>query len=178
MTKKEIEDFINIHRVYPREYKGRRDVKIINSMNRNYIYHDGYITCQQGEINDAGNFVITKEVRYKLSDPNDREEREILIDKPYPLIAYNRLVSEVGLQSKIIIQCEQNTDWNIRDMVAEIDALKNTYMDVNSELYKLREVDPDCYRKTLNRIYRFISLYRPYIWDLKTTAKHGSEYDT
>lgn len=178
MTKKEIEDFINTHRVYPREYKGIRDEKIIHTMNKTYSYENGYITCEQGEINDAGNFVLTKEVRYNFSNPDDREEWRLLTTKPQPLKAYNRLLSEAGEHSKMIIRGEQNSTWTIRDMVAEIDRLKRVYLDVNSDLHRLKDSDPEQYRKIRNRLYRFIALYRPYIWDLKTTVKHGSKYDT
>jgi len=178
MTKKEIEDFINKYRVYPKEYKGVRDEKVINLMNKTYTYDNGYINCQQGEINDAGNFVLTKEVRYPLSNPDDREEWIFSNTKPQPLKSYNRLVSEAGEYSKMIIRGEQNSTWNLRDMVAEIDVLKKLYLDVNSDLHKLQDSAPEQYRKTMYRLYRFIYRYRNHIDDLKTTVKHGSKYDT
>ena len=60
MTNQEIENYINTYRVYPDEYKGKRDTNILLTMTSSFKYNpkDHTITRTEGRINDNGDFEL------------------------------------------------------------------------------------------------------------------------
>ena len=178
MTQKEIEDYINKYRVYPPEYTGVRDNKILRTLDWSFEYKDGFVTCLNGKIDEEGNYNLSHFIKYHISDPDTKIDVTSSLRTDHAIKSYNYYVNKLNEQSKMIIPGEQNDNWTLRDMVAEIDYLRSTFYDVNHERNKLRAINPRKFIDTVETLRVFIRQYRPYITDIKATVKHGSKYDT
>lgn len=159
--KKRVADYINTYRLYPGEYTGIRDKNIIRQMDASYRYDPkgNTITRLEGNINDNGDFEIIGLFKF----PIDRPEEKIpasWVDMDHVKRAYNQLVTNIGYEDKIIAPGTDRENWTIRDMVSEVDYLRSTYYDKNHPRSKLRETDPDAFRKHTNNLRHFIRKYK------------------
>lgn len=184
MTIKEIEDYINTYRVYPAEYKGKRDKHILRSMGTNYRVDvkNNMVVRREGRINDNGDFELAGLYKFPIGKPEEKieitddYERSTALYFKYILNKYNKMMIELNHETGVI-NSEQNKDWNLRDMVSEVEYLRSTYYDKNHENSKLREENLKEFNKRTNRLRYFIRTYKDHIDDLVVTEKHNSKYD-
>ena len=184
MTKKEIENYINTYRIYPDEYIGKRDRNLILKMNNNYRYDpkDNSITKYEGRINDNGDFELTGLYKFSLDNPEekieikDNFEKSTTLHFKYTLTKYNEMMKELNHESGVIDN-GQNENWNLRDMVSEVEYLRSLYYTDGHERNKLRAEDPKLFNRQTSRLRYFIRTYRDHISALVATTKHNSKYD-
>lgn len=179
MTKQEIEDYINTYRIYPTEYNGKRDIAILKSLNHSYRYNvkDNTITRLEGYIDDNGDFVLGETYTFPIDNPSDRRVSTML-DKffKYKLNKYNTIMKELNHESGMITDT-RNKDWNLRDMVSEVEYLKSLYYTKGHERNKLRDEDPILFNRQTSRLRYYLREHRDHINDLTVTVKHNSKYD-
>lgn len=178
MTIKEIEDYINTHRLYPDEYTGKRDILLLRQMNRGYKFNpkNNTITRLEGKINDNGDFELIGSFTFPVGNPEVKVPADTLnIDNA--IKTYNQLVIDMGYDGDIIENNPNTENWNLRDMVAEIEYIRSTYYDKTHVNTKLRAEDPNEFNRRTNRLRNFIRTYKPYIDDLKAYTIHNSKYD-
>lgn len=184
MTKKEIENYINTYRAYPREYIGKRDKMLLILMQNSYRFDikNNIVTQRLGRINDKGDFELIGLFKYPLDDleqkveiKDDFEKSTALYSK-FILNKYNKMMIELNNESGII-EAGKNENWNLRDMVSEVEYLRSTYYDKNHANSKLRETDVKEFNRRTNRLRHFIRTYKDHISDLVVTTKHNSKYD-
>ena len=184
MTIKEIEDYINTYRLYPPEYTGKRDNGILRSMNAYFRYdvNNDTITRCEGRINDRGDFEIVGLFKYPSDKPEEKIkieddfERSITLYSKYILNKYNEMMIELDHESGVIGP-GKNENWNLRDMLSEVEYLRSTYYDKNHVNSKLRAEDLKEFNKRTARLRYFIRTYRDHVNDLVVTQKHNSKYD-
>lgn len=76
-----------------------------------------------------------------------------------------------------------NPNWNIRDLVAEMDYLLSTFYDEGHTHYMM--IDPIYaneesrkeWRSAVGKIKRFITAYTPFIEGVTCADSHGSKFD-
>lgn len=178
MTKQEIEDYINTYRIYPDEYTGKRDIKILQTMHSNYKVNtqNNTITRLEGKINDNGDFELTGSFTFPIGKPEERVPADPLDMRPI-IKSYNRLISDLGYDCSVIGDNPDTENWNLRDMVAEVEYIRSTYYDKTHDNSKLRVEDLRLFNNRTSRLRHFIRTYKPYISDLKTYTTHNSKYD-
>lgn len=180
MTRREIENYINTYRTYPEAYTGERDPQPIYDMEHSYKLNRKTLTVTQylGEINAEGNFVLIGLFNFPLGKPEERVPTYGLNMKQVTDY-YNTLVTEAGFPEKTIgtEYSKETADWNLRDMVAEMDHVRSTFYEPGHPNNKWRDDDPAEWETFLNRIYYFLSKYRQCIGDLVAHTKHNSKYD-
>ena len=179
MTIKEIEEYINTYRMYPDEYKGNRDYNILKSLNHSYRYNvkDNTITRLEGYIDDNGDFVLGNTYTYPIDNPSDRR-LSTTIDKhfKFKLNKYNTMMKELDHDAGVITDTT-NSDWNLRDMVSEVEYLRSLYYTDGHARNKLRDEDPTLFNRHTSRLRHFLREHRDHINDLTVTVKHNSKYD-
>ena len=179
MTTKEIEDYINTYRMYPDEYTGVRDLKILDNLNRSYRYNvkDNTITRLEGYIDNNGDFVLGETYIYSLDNPNDKKPATV-VDKHFrfKLNKYNAMMKELDHEVGIVTDTV-NANWNLRDMVSEVEYLRSLYYTPGNERYKLKVEDLILFNRHTSRLRHFLRENRDYIDDLIVTVKHNSKYD-
>lgn len=176
--KKYIEDHINTYRLYPPEYTGRRDKKILYRMNRDYKFNpkNQTITRREGRINDRGNFELIGLFRFPVGKPEEKVPADELDIEPI-IKSYNHLITDFGYEDKTIAPGTDRENWNLRDMVSEVEYIRSTFYDKDHVNSKLRaEDEKDFYNRT-SRLRRFIRVYKPLIDNLVTHTSHNSKYD-
>lgn len=178
--KKRIEDYINTYRSYPDEYKGIRDIKVLRTMDGRYRYDSKrrMITRAEGRINQDGNFEIVNVYRFSMDDP----ENKIAVgftDWTQVINRYNDLMIELGYPGNTIgTEFSDGTDqWTLRDMVAEVDYIKNTFYERGHINNKMRTEDPKQWLRYADRLRYFVRKYREKIDGIAAYKKHNSEYD-
>lgn len=184
MTKQEIEDYINTHRLYPDEYTGKRDVNILRSMNFCVRYDEktNTLTRREGRINDNGDFELGGLYRYPLGKPEEKVEiiddfdQTFAIFQKFIITKYNEMMKRLNYESGMITDT-QNKNWNLRDMVSEVEYLRTLYYTPGNERNNLKTEDPRKFHRDTNRLRYFIRTYRDRIDDLTVTVKHNSKYD-
>lgn len=184
MTKKEIEDYINTYRVYPDEYKGKRDNRILSSMSAYYRVDvkNNMIIRREGRINEKGDFELAGLYKFPMDKPEEKVEiiddfeRSTTLYFKYILTNYNKMMIELDHESGVI-EVGKNENWNLRDMVSEVEYLRSTYYDKNHENSKLRNTDVKEFNRRTGRLRYFIRTYKDHIGDLVVTQKHNSKYD-
>lgn len=184
MTIKEIEDYINTYRVYPDEYTGKRDNGILRSMNTYYRYdvNTDTITRCEGRINDRGDFEIVGLFRYPSNKPEEKIkieddfERSISLYSKYIQNKYNDMMIELDHESGVIGP-GKNENWNLRDMLSEVEYLRSLYYTKGHDRNKLKTEDPKLFNRQTSRLRYFIRTYRDHVNDLVVTQKHNSKYD-
>ena len=178
MTKKEIEDYINTYRLYPAEYTGIRDNSLITKINASYRFdpNDKTITRLEGKINDHGDFEIVGLFKFPLGRPEEKIPAS-WVDMDYIIKAYNQLLTSIGVEDKTILQGTDRENWNLRDMVSEVEYLRSTYYDKNHPRSQLRETDPIHFKRHTYRLRTFLRKHRDDIDGLEVTVKHNSKYD-
>lgn len=184
MTIKEIEDYINTYRLYPDEYTGKRDNGILRSMNT-YYRHDiktNTVIRREGRINDNGDFELIGLFKFPVDKPEEKveitDDFEIVttLHFKYTLTKYNEMMIDLNHESGVIGSGE-NENWNLRDMVSEVEYLRSLYYTKDHERNKLKVEDPFLFNKQTNRLRYFIRTYKDHIADLVVTTKHNSKYD-
>ena len=180
MTIQEIENYINTYRLYPDEYKGKRDSSILRIMNRKYMYDgkDQTITRLEGRINNNGDFELIGLFTFPVGKPEEKVEANGLEFKRL-VKGYNRLMLDVGYKEKTIgLEFSGDTaKWNIRDVVAEIEYIRSTFYDRSHDNFKMMYEDPIKHHRLTDRLRHFIRAYKPYIENVKATTTHNSIYD-
>lgn len=184
MTKQEIEDYINNYRVYPPEYTGKRDNDILKTMNVTHRFDEktGTMFRREGRINDNGDFELTGFYRFPVGKPEEKIEItdsfEITTSLffKYSLNRYNIMMIELDHASGVINE-DQNSDWNLRDMVSEIEYLRSLYYTKGHARNKLKVEDPSLFINHTQRLRYFLRTYRDHIDNLVVTVKHNSKYD-
>ncbi len=184
MTIKEIEDYINTYRVYPPEYTGKRDNAILRSMN-SYYRHDvktNMITRSEGRIDDRGDFELIGLFRFPLGKPEEKVAIEDDFDRSTSLYSkfilnrYNEMMKDLDHESGVIGN-GKNENWNLRDMISEVEYLRSLYYTKGHERNKLKTEDPLLFNRYTSRLRQFIRTYRDNVGDLVVTEKHNSKYD-
>ncbi len=184
MTIKEIEDYINTYRVYPDEYTGKRDNSILRSMN---TYHrvdikNNRIIRREGRINSNGDFELTGLFKFPIDNPEEKVEitddfeKTTALHFKYTLTKYNEMMIELNHESGVIGP-GKNENWNLRDMVSEVEYIRSTYYDKNHVNSKLRAEDIKEFNKRTSRLRYFIRTYKAHIGDLIASTTHNSKYD-
>ena len=184
MTTKEIEDYINTHRMYPPEYTGKRDIGILRSMNAYNRYDEktNSIIRREGRINDNGDFDLAGLYRYPLGRPEEKveitDDFEITtaLHFKYVLTKYNEMMLELD-HTQGIIGNGLNENWNLRDMISEVEYLRSLYYTKGHERNILKLDNPPLFNRQTNRLRHFIRTYRDRIDNLTVTVKHNSKYD-
>ena len=96
---------------------------------------------------------------------------------------YNDIMGKIGYEHNQIGTCfsEDTDDWNLRDMVAELDYVYSCYFEEGHCNGDMRySDDPDerrMWRNETARIKRFIDRYAPYVKDMTCAQGHCSSYD-
>ena len=178
MTTKEIEEYINTYRMYPDEYSGIRDNKILEKLNQSYRYNvkDNTITRLEGYIDNNGDFVLGETYTFPIDNPSDRR-LSTTSDKhfKFKLNKYNVMMNELGYPDSVVTD-EINKDWNLRDMVAEADYIRSLYV-YGGPKSSLKKTDNPRYTSELARLHHFLRANRNNIDHLTVTVKHNSKYD-
>lgn len=184
MTNKEIEDYINNYRVYPDEYKGKKDKRVIRSMNAYFRVDtkNNMIIRREGRINSNGDFELAGLYKFPIGKPEekieitDESERTTALYSKFLLTTYNDMMKELNHEAGVIGP-GKNEDWNLRDMVSEVEYLRSTYYDKNHPRSQLRETDPIHFKRHTYRLRTFLRKHRDDIDGLEVTVKHNSKYD-
>lgn len=177
MTIKEIEDYINDYRVYPEEYKGKRDKSILVTLGSNYKLDPEtmIVSRLEGRINDTGDFEIVGRFTFPLGKPEERVPDNSIDLKPI-IKSYNELITDLGYEDSIIGP-GKNENWNLRDMVSEVEYIRSLYYTKGHDRNKLKTEDPKVFNRHTYRLRYFIRTHKPKINDLVVTQGHNSKYD-
>ena len=177
MTIKEIEDYINDYRVYPEEYKGKRVRSILKTMGAQYRLDPEtlQVTRLEGRINESGDFEIVGRFTFPLGKPEERVP-DNSIDLKSIIKSYNDLVTDLGYEDSIIGP-GKNENWNLRDMVSEVEYIRSLYYTKGHDRNKLKTEDPKVFNRHTYRLRYFIRTHKPKINDLVVTQEHNSKYD-
>ena len=177
MTTKEIEDYINTYRIYPAEYKGKRDKHTLYMMNGacRFDPKKNTITRLEGHINENGDFELIGLFTFPVGRPEEKVPvEENKLDMDHIIDVYNKIMTDLGYEDRVI---DKDTKWNLRDMVAEIDNVRAIYHTKGSDRYNLRYENEGLYENQRSRLHRFIRIYRDDIEDLVCTEVHNSRFD-
>lgn len=169
--KKQIADYINTHRMYPDNYKGSRDLKILCQLNRGYRYDDetNTITRLEGRINDNGDFEIVGSFTFPLGKPEEKVP-SVSYNLDYIKRSFNELLYEWGYTRDV-------TNWTIRDIVSEAEYIRSTYYQKGHVNNDMRYTDIEEWTRRTQRIRYYIRTYKPYIESVTCCQKHNSKYD-
>lgn len=168
--KKRIEEYINTYRLYPPEYKGKKDLKLLIRMSNQYYidFKTNLVTRLEGRIDDNGDFVIDRLYEFPFFEPDKKKPVTYKFDSIVK--SYNTIVSDLGYPP-----CK-NT-YNIRDMVASLDHIRSTY-NKGGEMYYLKTENYKLWYKTKKRLEWFIVKHREDALKMECTEKHDSKnYD-
>lgn len=179
MTTKEIEDYINTYRMYPDEYKGRRSRDILHILNSSHRYDpkDNSIIRKEGRINSNGDFEIIGTFKFSMDNPSDKTPIDNLYHtRRFINKVYNNIVTNLGYDESVITEDNDNKDWTVRDMVAEIDRIRSEYV-YGGVKSGMKKTDTNRYNRELARLLGFIRKYKYLIDGVPTVAKHNSKYD-
>ena len=177
--KKRIEDHINTYRVYPPEYTGRPDKKLLREMDESYRFNpkDNTITRKEGRINSNGDFEIIGLFKFPIDNP-EAKTPATTIDRDLKFITtvYNDIMEDLGYKDSIISQDRDTKDWTLRDMVAEVDYIRSTYV-YGGPKSVMKKTDNKRYTRELYRLYGFLRQYKNRIDGIPAHATHNSKYD-
>lgn len=101
---------------------------------------------------------------------------------------YNNIMYDLGLDHLTIWEKGSKTEegseakeWNLRDMVAEVDYQLGLYYEDGTLASEMRYSDYESERKAWRyesgKLQRFIKAYEPFIKDMKCAEAHCSKYD-
>lgn len=92
---------------------------------------------------------------------------------------FNKLMQDIGAEgSRIDKKNDINSSWNLRDMVAELDAQRKLRYNVPpSELGITNKDEVKKFNSEKGKIDRFIKTFEPLVAELTTSANHNSKYD-
>lgn len=92
---------------------------------------------------------------------------------------YNDLMFELCYEHNTIgTSYSEDTDqWNIRDMVAEVDYILSTYYEWGHVNEELKEENPKLWHSETGKLKRFIDAYKPFIANVVCFEGHCSRYD-
>lgn len=180
MTIKEIEDYINTYRMYPEEYTGKRNKTLIRAMGSSYRYDtkNNTITRLEGRINDIGDFELIGTFIFPADNPEDKTllppDR---LDMDFITRTYNQLVTGLGYEDCTIAPGTDRENWNLRDMVSEVEYIRSTYYDKSHANSKLKAEDLKEFNRRTGRLRHFLRTYKDDIGDLVAYTTHNSKYD-
>lgn len=183
MNIKEIEDYINTHRVYPPEYTGKRNSGILQAMTANFKYDDktDMIIRKEGRINENGDFELVGFYKFPVGKPEEKIEIKDGLEKStlrfnYVLTKYNEMMIDLDHKAGVIGD-GQNENWNLRDMISEIEYLRSLYYTKGHDRNKLKTENPVLFNRQTSRLRHYIRTYKDHINDMEVTIKHNSKYD-
>ena len=184
MTKQEIEDYINTHRIYPKEYKGKRDDNILRVMGTSHRYDpkSDTIVRREGRINDNGDFELVGVFKFPPGRPEekveiiDNQEKHDALWFKYTLTKYNDMMLDLDHASGIV-KPGVNENWNLRDMVSEVEYLRSLYYTKGHPRNNLKTKNRKMFDNNVARLHRFLRTHRDNINDLVVTEIHNSKYD-
>ena len=176
--KKRIEDFINTHRVYPKEYRGKRDNKILQDMGLSHRYDakTNSISRLEGRINDNGDFEVVGLVTFSPDNPTEKTPGGLPFLHKKAVKRYNEAVKELGYGDRMIVPGSDTENWTLRDMVAEIDYIRSLYV-YDGPKKILKQTETLRYNTELARLYGFLRKYRDLIGGIDAYTTHNSKYD-
>lgn len=93
----------------------------------------------------------------------------------YNNICFNHIAEEASTY--------ENSNWNLRDIVAEADYWLSTFYDEGHEHYMMIDAnyaDEESrkeWRAATGKLKRFIAAYEPFIADMVCNENHGSRFD-
>lgn len=96
---------------------------------------------------------------------------------------YNKIMEHIGYEHNTIGTCfsENTENWNLRDMVAEMDYVYSCYFEsghYNGDMRYSDDADERrMWRSETGKIKRFIDRYKPYIEGMKCSEGHCSQFD-
>jgi hypothetical protein len=101
--------------------------------------------------------------------------------------AYNKLMFHLGMEydtigTKYTEDPERRSDWNLRDLVSEVQYWLDFYLDPNSSYYENAH-DPDddgykeVYKKDISMMRAFIRRYKKEALNMDCNYVHVSKYD-
>ena len=96
---------------------------------------------------------------------------------------YNKIMEHIGYEHNTIGTCfsENTENWNLRDMVAEMDYVYSCYFEsghCNGDMRYSDDADErKMWRSETGKIKRFIDRYKPYIEGMKCSEGHCSQFD-
>lgn len=178
MTKKEIEKYINTYRVYPPEYTGKRDPKILYTMGAFYRVNvrEQTITRYEGKINDNGDFELVGIFTFPIDNPEAKTITRAISFNSI-ITSYNQLMTDLGYEDRLITPGSKRESWNLRDLVSEVEYIRSLYYTKGHERNKLKVEDPSLFNKHTSRLRYFLRANKPYIDNLVVTEQHNSKYD-
>lgn len=178
MTIQEIEDYINTYRMYPDEYKGKRDKTLLHIMSTKYRFNkkNKTITRIEGRINDNGDFELVGSFTFPIGRPEEKVEA-VPYDMDQLIKSYNQLMIDLGYHDKTISLENNTANWNIRDIVSEVEYIRSTFYDKEHDNAKLRDQDLRRFNNVTASLRYYIRKYKPFIEDVKATTNHNSKYD-
>lgn len=169
--KKQIADYINTYRMYPDNYKGSRDLKILRQLNRGFRY-DGEtntVTRLEGHINDNGDFEIVGSFTFPFDKPEEKNPSAgYTLD--YVKKSFSELLHEWGYTYNL-------DSWTIRDIVSEAEYIRSTYYQKGHVNNDMRYTNLKEWTNRTQRIRYYIRTYKPYIEGVTCYQKHNSKYD-
>lgn len=98
---------------------------------------------------------------------------------------YNGIMVDLGYEHECFgpeYECardDDNSRWNLKDTVANMDYYLSTYYESGHSNEMLREDEPDVWRSHVGKMKRYIARYLPICkeFGLKTSERHCSKYD-
>jgi len=147
-------------------------------MNRFHKFNpqNNTITRLEGQINDNGDFELLGSFTFPVGRPEEKVPADP-VDIRNAIKTYNQLVIDLGYDCDIISNNPDTENWNLRDMVAEIEYIRSTYYDKTHVNSKLRVEDRRLFDNRTSRLRYFIRTYKPYIKDMEAYTIHNCKYD-
>lgn len=179
MTQKEIEAYINRYRVYPQEYTGKRDKRLLTIMHRSYrIDIDTQtVTQREGYIDSNGDFKLGGLYRYPIDNPErkteivDHFEQVSALHTPFLITRFKDMMKDLNHDAGY------NENWTLRDMVSEAEYLRSLYYTKGHERNQLKTEDPARFNRETSRLRHWIRKYKDHISNMVAYTTHNSKYD-
>lgn len=97
----------------------------------------------------------------------------------YAIRRYNRIMNDNCYEHLTIGESlsEETENWNLRDMVAEVDYVLGTFYEEGHANNEWKSDDYQRWYREVSRMRRFVRSYEPYIAEMQTTSGHCSKYD-
>ena len=104
------------------------------------------------------------------------------LDMEKAIAKYNTIMNYIGYEHNTIgTKFSEDTDnWNLRDMVAEIDYVLSTYYEDGHINYEMQFGTIDIqlnYIQETTMLKQFLDMYEPYIKKMICSAGHCSRFD-
>lgn len=91
---------------------------------------------------------------------------------------YNRIMALMGHERRWGISETVNSDWTVRDMVAQCDVVLDMHINKGHEEYEKYFTNRRAWKREVACLKDFIDTYKPFIDDYSCRASHyGSKYE-